>query len=183
MEDEVWKGVVYQGIDYSWRFECSNKGRIRNTNNKHVYIPYISGSGYYQICTTINGIRKNIKIHKAIAESFLPNPNNLRDVNHKDGDKLNNNLENLEWLSHRDNTMHAIKVGLLIPPISLNPRCGEECNLSKLTEEDVRYIRTNYIPRKKGNSRSNRNELSKMFQITPNNVYKIWKNELWKHIE
>ena len=182
MQDkEIWKGVIYQGIDYSWRFEVSNKGRIRNAINKHIYTPHICGIGYYQICTSINNVRKNIKLHKAIAESFLDNPNNLRDVNHKDGNKLNNNLENLEWTSHRDNTLHAIKLGLLNQKGFYNEdgtykRVGENNNLSKLNDKAIKYIRENY-------NSYNKTELAKMFNVTPTNIYYIYKRYTWKHID
>ncbi len=185
--EEIWKGVIYQGIDYSWRFEVSNKGRIRNAINKHIYIPHICGIGYYQICTSINNIRKNIKIHKAIAESFLDNPNNLRDVNHKDGNKLNNNLENLEWVSHRDNSLHAIKNGLLdIRKGHYNSDGtykykGEDNSCSKLTEDAVKYIRKHY--KTYNGCSSNKRELAKMFGVDPMTIYYAYKGITWKHLD
>ena len=180
MEEEVWKGVIYQGVDYSWRFECSNLGRIRNAMNKHIYTPHICGIGYYQICTCINGKNKNIKIHKAVAESFLPNPDNLRDVNHKDGNKLNNNLDNLEWTSHRDNTLHAFKIGLnSVEHLLSISRKGEDSNLSKLTRENVEYIRQHYIPKGVEDRYGNARLLAEMFNITVTNIYNIVNNKTW----
>ena len=181
MDEEIWKGVTYQGVDYSWRFECSNLGRIRNAQNGHIYTPHICGIGYYQICTCINGVNKNIKIHKAVPETFLPNPDNLRDVNHKDGNKLNNNLDNLEWTSHRDNTLHAFKTGLnSIEHLLSISRKGEDSNLSKLTWEDVRYIREHYISPRVGNRYGNSRSLAEMFGVTTACIYHIVNGKTWK---
>ena len=186
---EIWKGVIYQNQDLSWRFEVSNLGNIRNTKTKHIYKPHPGGIGYLQICTTINGKRYNIKIHKAVAETFLENKENKKCVNHKDGSKLNNNLENLEWMTHQENSQHAFKNGLLKPHNNYNNnnnnnrivRSGELNNLSKLTNEDIFYIRENYIPKQKG-KKCNRKELAEKFNVTPNLIYKIYKKEIWKHI-
>lgn len=189
---EIWKGVFYQGIDLTWRFECSNKGRIWNTFNKHIYIPHKAGSGYYQICTTINGESKNVKVHKAIAESFIPNPDHLPAINHIDGNKENNCVENLEWCTYRENSIHAYKIGLM-PPFILNGKnifctsdgdpvfIGEKNGMSKLTSDDVKYIRDNYIPRHK-NQKCNRNELAEKFHVSPQLIYKIYKKSIWQHI-
>ena len=188
--EEIWKGVIYQGIDYSWRFECSNLGRIRNAINKHIYTPHKSGIGYFQICTTVNDKRKNIKVHKAVAESFIDNPNNLPVVNHKDGNKENNNVDNLEWVTHKENSRHAIDLGLISYDSNNNSKydedgnyiySGENNNLSKLTNEDVIYIREHYIPKGVG-MKNNRQELADKFNVTPQLVYKIYKREIWKHI-
>ena len=181
MEEEIWKGVIYQGIDYSWRFECSNLGRIRNAQNKHIYIPHICGIGYYQICTCVNGINKNIKVHKAVAETFLPNPDGLRDVNHKDGNKLNNNLDNLEWVSHRDNTMHAFETGLnSFEHLKGLVKKGEDNNLAKLTWENVKYIREHYHPSDAENCYGNIKILAEMFNVTKACIYSIINGKTWK---
>ena len=149
---EIWKGVKYNKQDLSWRFECSNLGRIRNTKTHRIYKEGISGIGYYQICTSINGKNKNIKTHKAVAETFISNLNNLPFVNHIDGNKLNNNVENLEWVTRQMNAIHAIKMGLLKP--SFMHLCdtdktyifsGEQNGMAKLSNEDVSFIRKNYI--------------------------------------
>ena len=60
--------------------------------------------------TILNG--KNRNIHRVIAETFIPNPNNLPCVNHKDGNKQNNRVDNLEWCTHSENTLHSFRTGL-----------------------------------------------------------------------
>ena len=73
---------------------------------------HIDRCGYQEVLFSENGKTNQYRTHRLIAETFIPNPNNLRDVNHKDGNKLNNNVSNLEWCSHKDNVAHSFKNGL-----------------------------------------------------------------------
>lgn len=145
MKQEIWKGLIYQGKDYSTLLEVSNMGKIRNVKTGTIYKLNLIKSGYLTICVSL-GSRKNkkcFKVHKAVAESFIPNLNNFPIVNHIDGNKLNNNVNNLEWCTHSYNIKHAITNNLRNTPK------GEQCVFSKLNEEDIRYIRANYIPKDK----------------------------------
>ena len=99
MEQEIWAGAWYDGIDYSWRFEVSTWGRIRNAKTKRIYALHAGTNEYLQICTSVCGKNKNIRIHRCVAETFIPNPDHLEIVNHRDGNKRNNQLSNLEWCS------------------------------------------------------------------------------------
>lgn len=67
---------------------------------------------YYAVKLYKNKSKKNIPIHKLVAKTFIENPENKPCVNHKDGNKLNNNVENLEWCTHSENTKHAYNMGL-----------------------------------------------------------------------
>ena len=74
---EEWRGVIYQGNDYSQYYEVSNLGRFRNATTKHILNQAINHNGYYGYCGSL-GNRQNkkmFKIHKAVAETFIPNPN------------------------------------------------------------------------------------------------------------
>lgn len=112
---EVWKAVK----DYEGLYEVSNLGRVRSVSR---IIRWGYGKGYDKLIeskilsTSINNSGYKIiilskpkhkticrTIHRLVAEAFIPNPNNLTDVNHKDEDKMNNNVENLEWLTHKEN--------------------------------------------------------------------------------
>lgn len=112
---EVWKAVK----DYEGLYEVSNLGRIRSVSRVirwgrgkgydkliegRILSPSINNSGY-EIIILNKPKHKTIcrTIHRLVAEAFIPNPNNLTDVNHKDEDKMNNNVENLEWMTHKDN--------------------------------------------------------------------------------
>ncbi len=76
--------------------------------------PYIDKDGYLKIGLHKNGICKNEFIHRLVAIAFIENPQNKRTVNHKDGNKQNNNVTNLEWATHQENNIHAIRMGLNI---------------------------------------------------------------------
>ena len=65
------------------------------------------------VATSFDGVRVNLYIHRAIALAFIPNPENKPCINHKDGNKLNNSIDNLEWCTHQENMIHAGKTGLL----------------------------------------------------------------------
>ena len=96
---EIWKSV-----DQFPNYEVSSFGNIRNINGK-ILKPCKKG-GYYHISLINNLFRKTVKIHRLVALAFIENPENKSDVNHKDKNKLNNNLMNLEWMTRRENNIH-----------------------------------------------------------------------------
>lgn len=89
-DSEVWQGAVYQGVDYSWRFEVSTFGRIRNAITGNVYSCGYGAGGYQQVCISVFGHRLNVRIHRCVAETFIPNPIGYEIVNHIDGCKQHN---------------------------------------------------------------------------------------------
>ena len=117
------------GYENAVEYMLSSEGKVYSSkvrkNDKHGYF-VMSVSDYYKeikgskdskgyLCLDIrssNSIKKYPKIHRLIAEAFLPNPDNLSQVNHIDGDKTNNNINKLEWVSNKENRVHAIKNGL-----------------------------------------------------------------------
>lgn len=132
---------MYQGDTYE-RIEVSNTGLLRNAKNKHIYKITINQRGYAQVCISL-GSRKNKKVfrvHRAVAETFIQNPENKREINHIDGNKQNNLVENLEWSTHSENIQHAFDTGLN------KQKIGTDNIYAKLSKDDVRYIRENYIP-------------------------------------
>lgn len=90
--------------------------KARNSGQlQRVIKPVVDSTGYLVVCLTNGEIKRNRAIHRLLAQEWVPNPNNLPHVNHKDGDKLNNSLDNLEWVSVLGNTLHAIDLGLTDP--------------------------------------------------------------------
>ncbi len=75
--------------------------------------PYVGRSGYQQVNLFINGVGKTMPVHRLIAITFIPNPDELRVVNHRNGVKTDNFVSNLEWTSHQENTQHAVDTGLI----------------------------------------------------------------------
>lgn len=87
-------------------------GNVFNTKSNTVLTWCDNGNGYKYVAIKVDGKMKNKTIHRLVAETFIPNPNNLPQVNHKDGNKNNNHVSNLEWITARDNNQHAIDKGL-----------------------------------------------------------------------
>lgn len=85
----------------------------------------MDGWGYLFFSICKDGQRKNMKVHRLVASSFIPNPNNYPVVNHINGIKADNRVENLEWCTYSENTLHAFRTGLLKPQITMKGRFGK----------------------------------------------------------
>ena len=122
------------------------------------------------------GSRKNKKIfrvHKAVAETFIPNPNKKVTVNHIDGNKQNNVINNLEWATYSENTQHATRMGLI------NHAQGTDSASSKLSSDDVAYIREHYIP---GDSIYGTRALGRQFNVNHETIRDVIRNNTYKNI-
>lgn len=121
---EIWKDIY----GYERLYQISNYGRVKSlpriTNRKsgrilsvreRVMANIISADGYLRIKLCKNNIQKIMSIHRLVAIAFIANPKNKPQVNHIDGNKLNNKLENLEWVTAKENSQHAILNGLSTP--------------------------------------------------------------------
>ena len=117
--DEIWKDIKgYEGI-----YQVSNIGRVRSLDrwtegNKCMFkrgriIKPFDNKGYNNTSLSRGGVNKTFATHRLVADAFVPNPYNLPCVNHKDGHKRNNVVENLEWVTYSQNTQHAIRLGLI----------------------------------------------------------------------
>lgn len=102
---EEWKQIP------NLSYEISSLGKIRNLQGK-VLKTYVQNSGYEQIKINYQGLHIHKSIHRLVAEAFIPNPLNKEYVNHIDGNKLNNTVDNLEWCTNSENILHARKTGL-----------------------------------------------------------------------
>lgn len=104
----MWKDIKgYEGL-----YQVSNTGEIKRTfkTGKEKNLKGSLTSGYPSICLSAGNSRKTFYIHRLVAEAFLDKPetNEALEVNHKDGDRRNNNVENLEWVTLRENQLHAM---------------------------------------------------------------------------
>lgn len=96
---EVWKNIK----NYEGYYQVSNYGNIKNVRTGRILKHFIQGCNYYYVILSINNKQKHKYIHRLVAEAFIPNPNNYKYINHKDENKLNNNIENLEWCTQKYN--------------------------------------------------------------------------------
>lgn len=111
--EEIWKDV----IGYEGKYIISNTNKIisldfKRTGVRKQMIPRIGTTGYYMIVLCKDGKPKNHRMHRLIEKAFIPNPENKGDINHIDGNKLNNHISNLEWNTRKENINHAYRIGL-----------------------------------------------------------------------
>ena len=126
MIKEIWKTAVYDGEIYEELYKVSNLGKIlslnyKNTGKAELMTPVEMPNGYFQVGLSKNKEYKMCYVHRLVAETFLPNPENLPEVNHIDEDKTNNFVflnedgsvdkekSNLEWKTHKDNINHGTR--------------------------------------------------------------------------
>ena len=180
MSTEVWKPIEnYQGY-----YSVSNLGRIRSeervvphkrsgskTIREKILAPGLNRHGYLLAYLTQNGVKKTMKIHRLVAEAFLDNPNNLPAVNHKNGLKIDNSVDNLEWCSFAANNQHAYDSGLK------KAAKGSKNGLAKLTELDVELIREMVSIWK-----MQQKEIAKLFGVGKSAICKIVNRQNWSHI-
>jgi hypothetical protein len=109
---QVWVDIPSLGGKY----EASVTGLIRNKRTREYRKPYINDNGYFIVGIYDSAKKGTIhyRVHRLVAEAFIPNPAGKRTVNHIDGNKLNNRVENLEWATHGENLDHARKTGLMV---------------------------------------------------------------------
>lgn len=102
----IWKDV----IEYELNYEVNNLGQIRNKKTGLMIKPLNNGHNYFSVPLCLNGVKKRLYVHRVVASSFLPNPELKKEVNHIDGDRSNNALSNLEWVTRSENHFHRYKV-------------------------------------------------------------------------
>ncbi len=115
-----------------------------------------------------DGVRWTSYIHRLVAQAFLSNPDGKPQVNHIDGDKANNRMENLEWVTDLENKRHAMETGLTIK--------GEDHGNSKLTEEEVLYIRSNP-------DGLTQRELATKLEVSQSVICNIQLGKTWGHVQ
>lgn len=105
--NEIWKPVN----NFEKLYEVSNLGRVKTTRGRVLKV-HPQNSGYLQITFTLNKVRTKFLVHRLVAIHFLENDSNKKYANHIDGDKLNNCVTNLEWVTNSENILHARSTGL-----------------------------------------------------------------------
>lgn len=161
---EIWKDIPeFEGV-----YSISNHGRVKNIKSGLIKKPVIIAGYYYTGLCMKNRVTKSLRINRLVANAFLPNPASLPFVNHKDNNKLNNVVSNLEWCSHAGNMDWMIKQG--------RQAKGEKTGASKLTETDVLEIR------KLRSSGMKYDDIALMFPVNKSVICAICNNKAWAHV-
>ena len=125
----------------------------------------IDKDGYHVVVLTKDNVPKKFKVHRLVAQAFIPNPENKPQVNHIDSKRSNNNNFNLEWSYPLENSLHMKNLG--------RQAKGANVGNSKLEENDIKYIRNSSLSIK---------ELSTIYMVHQSCIRKILNKETWKHI-
>lgn len=170
LEGEIWKDIEFG----NGRYKISSYGRIKSFFNGITKIlkPALEKCGYFYIQLNYNGKHRDLKIHRLVAEAFIPNPENKKTVNHIDGNKMNNFVNNLEWATYKENNLHALETGLL--------KSGGESSMAKLTDEEAVWCRSVYIPRDKAFGIK---PLAKKLGVSEDIIFNIVHGERYKNAE
>lgn len=128
--------------------------------------------GYVQHYLCRDNIKKTIFTHRLVALTYIPNPLGRKELNHKNGIKSDNRVENLEWSDRSDNLKHAVENGLLAV------KRGAKHNMAKLTESQVLEIRNLWESRPRPQQR----DIGKLYGVTQSAIHIIVSRKGWKHI-
>lgn len=164
---EQWKDITgYEGF-----YKVSNCGRVKSLKRATTYeriLKQVSNTdGYFVVTLSKKGKIKSERINRLVAGEFITNTENKREVNHIDGDKKNNKLNNLKWSTRIENAQHASDNNLY--------KRGVDHTNTTLTEDQIVWIRR---LRRKIDQRT----LAKMFQVSQCSIGRIQRRVTWAHI-
>lgn len=173
--EEIWKDIEgYEGL-----YQVSNLGRVKSLDRlgatgyklkgKMRKLWYIK-QGYQRVGLNKDSHKINYLVHRLVAQAFIPNKENKPFINHKNGIKDDNGVDNLEWCTDEENQSHAIKHGL-------NNNIGELSGRAKLTKQQVIQIRKKYKTGK-----YLQKDLGAEYDVATNTICQIITRKYWKHI-
>lgn len=164
---EEWKDIKgYEGL-----YQVSDMGRVKSFKKEKGYILKTNGRPYPGVFLYKDSTRKRVNVHILVAEAFLDKVEGKNQINHKDANKTNNMLSNLEWSTQRENIHHAINLGLFT--------VAENNGMSKFSNDEVRTIRLRYKPYCQVNGA---NALAREYGVSTNTMHRIVRNETYTSI-
>ena len=164
IQQAIWKPLKSYDL-----YEFTMPFNVKRKDSNKILSQYIGSTGYYMITIKKDGKYKPQRVHRLIAKEFIPNPYNKPNVNHIDGNKLNNSIDNLEWCTTMENNRHAIKLGL-------NNNRGINNGMSKLNPQKVREIR---LLLRDGNSQY---KIANIYNVSRSAIMNIHNGRDWKHV-
>ena len=159
---ETWKR--FKNTNYS----ISDLGNVYSDYSGVFLKPFKNNNGYLQVDLFHDTVKQRVPVHRMVAIAFIPNPENKEFVNHIDGNKQNNCVTNLEWVTPSENSNHAVEIGL-------SPR-GEDKTTAKLTEKDVLEIQDAFEAGFKDF------ELAAKYGVTSGVISSIRLGKTWTHV-
>lgn len=179
MQEEIWKDI--KGFEN--HYQISDCGRVKSlartvsrSNGRELPLPERTlvaandGAGYPFVGLSMYHKLTQIKVHTLVAKHFIPNPENKPQVNHIDGNKLNNNASNLEWVTSQENVIHAMEIGLS------RKQKGENNMKNILTEKEVVAIRQIDF------TKITQARVAKIYGVYYTCINKIIHRKTWIHI-
>ncbi len=122
-------------------YAVSDYGRVMNCMTGRILAQSYKSTGYLRVGLRINNVCKMVRVHRLVAKAFIYTNSYSLDINHIDGNKLNNWVENLEWCTPTENAAHAVRLGLITPPILCKPvRCVETDEFFPSVTEAAKYF-------------------------------------------
>lgn len=178
---EIWKAVNVPF--YESHYEVSNYGKVRSLDRYDstkqfiskrvkgvVLVQGLKKNGYLTVMLCKNAIKKRFHVHRLVAQTFIENPENKPQVNHKNGIKNDNTVDNLEWNTSDENRKHAVANNLM--------KKGENHSKCKLTEKNILAIRRLY----RINPNFHKTKIAKKLGVRDTTIHKIINNQRWMHI-
>jgi hypothetical protein len=191
--EEIWKTVE----DYP-NYDVSSFGNIINNKTNKILKPSLNSSGYYRYTLINNLKKKSITIHRIVAKTFIPNPENKPTVNHKDRNRINNKLENLEFATHLEQNLYKIKSSNIrrhaLKVLRISSKTNSILEIYNSLKEASEWVIKNNLSKIKNNNY--KSVMSKISSVINNKIncntsfgYKwsvhkneINENEIWKQL-
>lgn len=151
-------------------YKISEDGTIISLYTGKTKSQHVGSTGYYMVSLSHEGKSRPQRVHRLLASMFISNPEKKPEVNHVDGNKLNNSLDNLEWVTHEENMRHAFSTGLA-------NNTGSKNGLSKLKEKDIPIIRqllTDGVSQYK---------IAREFNVSRSAILNIKIRGAWSHVK
>lgn len=166
---------IFKKLDINQNYSISSLGRVRNDKTNKFLSPR-DLRGYKRIYIYVNGKATDLRIHRLVANAFIPNPNNKPQINHINGNRSDNCVTNLEWCTNAENQKHAYKIGLRDSKSNSESARGVRNPNCKLSEQDVKDIKTKleYLTGI---------ELAKQYNVATSTISNIKNNKKWKYLQ
>ena len=170
MKNELWKAVP----GFEGEYEVSNQGRLKSyKSGKETILKTTPDPRGYRPVLLSGKTKKRYWLHRLVAEVWIPNPKNRVEVNHKNGDKKDCRVENLEWVSRSQNIRHAYESGLM--PTTWQP--GSRNHNAKFTDDQVREIRRLYEEREKSQK-----DIALAYNTTIITIHRMLRRKSYAHV-